>query len=176
MAFADPRTNVRQLSLEPGLRVADFGAGSGAYALALAEAVSPGGEVYAVEVQKELLSRLEQEANAKHVTNLHFFWGDIESVGGSQLKDNFLDLVLLSNVLFQVSGMYQVALEAKRVLKPEGRVAVIEWSDSFGGLGPRAEDLVLPEKVKTVFSEAGLKFSQDFSAGDHHYGLIFTKV
>ena len=173
--FADPLTNVRNLSLEPGMTVADFGAGAGAYTLPLAAKVGAAGRVYAVEIQKDLLSRLEREVENRKIGNVSFVWGDIETIGGSKLNDNSLDFVLLSNILFQLSGLYQVSLEVKRVLKPGARAAVIEWSDSFAGLGPKADQVVKPETVKQVFAEAGLDFIKDFPAGDHHYGLIFKK-
>lgn len=173
--FADPLTNVRQLGIEPGMTVADFGAGAGAYTLPLAAAVGGRGQVYAVEIQKELLSRLEREVESRKIGNIGFVWGDFETVGGSKLDDASVDLVLLSNTLFQLAGLYQVSLEVKRVLKPDGRVAVIEWSDSFAGLGPKPDQVVRPETVKQVFAEAGLNLIKEFPAGDHHYGLIFKK-
>lgn len=173
MAFASPEVNVRELPVSAGMTVADFGAGSGAYAFALAKAVGPDGKVYAVDVQKELLTRLENEARRSYAGNIICQWGDIEVLGGSKLPDHSVDLVLMSNILFQLSGAYPAGLEAKRILKPTGHLAIIEWSDSFGGLGPKPETVVSPETAKKIFTEAGFTFWHDFAAGDHHYGLIF---
>jgi precorrin-6B methylase 2 len=58
--FSNPQKIIAQLDLQSGSRVADVGAGSGAYALAAAKAVGEHGKIFAVEVQKELLSRLER--------------------------------------------------------------------------------------------------------------------
>ncbi len=173
MAFADPKNNLPQLGLMPGMVVADFGAGAGAYTLPVAHAVLPEGKVYAVEIQKELLSKLEREANAEHLTNIGFLWGDLETVGGSKLPDQKVDLVLMSNLLFQLAGAYPAVLEAKRVLKPGGRVAVIEWADSFGGLGPHPEQVLPAEAVQKIFIDNGFELMRAFSAGDQHYGLMF---
>ena len=175
MAFADPRLNLQRLNLVPGQTVADFGAGSGAYALAAAELVGPTGRVYAVEIQSGLLEVIKRAAIERGLNNLELVWGDIERAGGAGLADNLVDVVIVSNVLNQAKSRYTLALEVKRLLKPGGRVAVIEWSGSFGGLGPTPADIVLPETVKETFASAGLSFSADFPAGDHHYGLIFVK-
>ncbi len=173
MAFADPKNNLAQLGLLPGMMVADFGAGTGAYALPAAQAVLPDGKVYAIEIQKGLLAKLEREASNQHLSNLGFLWGDLETVGGSKLPAAQMDLVIMSNLLFQLTGAYPVVLEAKRVLKPGGRVAVIDWTGSHGGLGPHPDKVLSSEAVQKIFTEAGFEFKRAFSAGDQHYGLMF---
>jgi len=173
--FADPSRNVAYFGLTEGDSVADFGAGSGAYSLALARRVGNSGYVYAVEVQNDLLTRLDREALQQGLRNIHVVWGNVEKVGGSKLADGSIDAVLISNILFQAEARYSLALEAKRVLKPGGRAIVIDWLGSFGGLGPHPNQVILPDEVKKIFAEAGFEFVRDFPAGEHHYGLIFRK-
>ena len=174
MAFSKPAENIDQFNLTAGMTVADFGAGSGAYALAMARCVGQSGRVYAIDVQKELLARLGREAKAEHLANLEVIWSDLERAGGSKLADRLVDFVLFANLLFQISGQYTLFLEAKRILKPDGRLAVIDWRESYGNLGPPAERVVKIETVKDIASQAGFVFQKEFSAGDHHYGLLFT--
>lgn len=175
MAFADPQENLKKLNLSMGMDVVDFGSGVGAYALAAARLVAPEGKVYAVEIQKDFLEAIKKGAQEKNLDNVELIWGDIEQAGGVGLADNLADVVIISNVLFQTKSMYTLALEAKRLLKPGGRVMIIEWSESFGGIGPAPVDIVSPEEVKKTFGSAGLVFTSEFPAGDHHYGLIFAK-
>jgi ubiquinone/menaquinone biosynthesis C-methylase UbiE len=172
--FSDPNKNLNYFQLTPGLKVADFGAGSGVYTLAMSPLVGSGGAVYAVEVQKELLERLATEAKHRKLRNVQVVWGDIEKLHGTKLADHSVDLVVVANVLFQVTGRYTLALEAKRVLRPGGRVAVVEWSDSFNNLGPKAEAVVPATEAKKIFGEAGFQVVNDFPAGAHHYGIMFT--
>ncbi len=171
--FSEPEKVVPYLQLTDGMTVADFGAGSGTYALAAARRVGARGRVYAVEVQKDLLERLGAAARAAKLGNLEIIWGDVEKVGGSKLADGAVDRVIISNLLFEVDGKYTLALEAKRILRPDGLAAVVEWSDSFGGMGPVAERVIKPDEVKKIMAEAGFQFQNDFPAGDHHYGLLF---
>ncbi|MEK7477794.1 MAG: methyltransferase domain-containing protein [Patescibacteria group bacterium] len=175
MAFADPASIVNYFGLKPDMTVADFGAGSGAYALAMAEQVRPNGKVYAIDVQKDLLVTLKNTAKERHLTNLEVLWGDIENLGGSKIGDQIIDFVLLSNVLFQTKASYKMAIETKRILKPSGQVAIIDWAESFGGLGPRPEDIMAAEEAKKIFGQAGFAYEKSFPVGDHHYGLIFKK-
>ncbi|MFA6254075.1 MAG: class I SAM-dependent methyltransferase [Candidatus Paceibacterota bacterium] len=176
MAFADPLTNLQQINLTLGMTVVDFGAGSGAYTLPAARLVAPAGKVYAVEIQKDLLETIKKAAEAEHLGgNVNLIWGDVEQPGGVGLGDNLADVIIISNLLFQAKSMYTLVLEAKRILKPNGKIMVIDWTGSFGGLGPQPKDIVSAEEVKKTFGSAGLVFTSEFSAGENHYGLIFMK-
>jgi len=174
MAFSNPVEIVEQFNLIEGMTVADFGSGSGAYAKALAKRVGSKGKVYAIDVQKELIHRLRREAKSDNLHNLEIVWSDLERLGGSKLRDASVDFVLVANLLFQVASQYTLLLEAKRILKPGGHLAIIDWSDSFGGLGPPSAKVVSPNMAKEMAARAALKPVREFPAGDHHYGLLFA--
>lgn len=177
MEFADPQKNVSHLELREGMQVADFGAGSGHYVTALSRMVHEGGRVYAIDIQKELLRRIKNLSREERAENIEVLWGDVEEEGGSKLPPESVDAVVLSNMLFQAGHRHAVIKEAARVLKAGGKVLFIDWADSFGGLGPRPEDVVKKESAKTLFEEAGFKAERELSeVGDHHYGFIFKKA
>ncbi len=171
--FSDPAKNIEHFGLTEGMVVADFGAGSGAYTLAVAKKISQSGKVYAVDVQQALLTRLAAVAREAHLSNVEIVWGDIEKVGGSKLADRKVELVIIANVLFQSSARYSILLEAKRVLMPGGRVALVEWQDSFGGLGPKPEQVLGPAEAEQICLQAGFAKLLDFPAGAHHYGQLW---
>jgi ubiquinone/menaquinone biosynthesis C-methylase UbiE len=173
--FSHPETNVASWKLSLGASVADLGSGSGHYALALARAVGDAGKVYAVDIQKDLLAKVKNEGIAQGLRNIEVVWGDIEKIGGTKIKDEALDAVLLSNILFQVKEKETLAKEASRILKKEGTLAVIDWQDSFGGLGPHSDAVFPKEHAQKLLESVGLSLEREFSAGDHHYGLVFKK-
>lgn len=135
--FSDPKKNIEAFSLIPGMTIADLGAGSGAYCEPVAIAVGDKGKVYAVDVQKDLLAKIKNDANKNHILNIEVIWGDIEKVGGTKLRDGCVDGVIASNILFQLTNKEGFRAEVRRILKPGGRLFVIDWTDSFGGLGPQ---------------------------------------
>ncbi len=173
--FADPDENIKQFGLREGMHVADLGAGSGFYTLAAAHVVGPGGKVYAVEVQKELMERVQTEAVKVHLTNVEVIWGNIEKPGGTKIADAAVDAVIASNVMFQVPDKPAFVAEIKRILKSGGRVLVIDWTDSFGGLGPLPADIISKENAQAFFHDAGFVFEREIAAGAHHYGLVLKK-
>lgn len=175
MAFSDPEKIIRELNVTEGSVVADLGAGSGFYTMAAAKAVGPGGRVYAVEIQQDLLARLKANAHQAKLHNIEVIHGNLEKAGGSRLKDNSVDLAIAANVLFQVEDRAAFLAEAKRALRPGGRMLVVDWMDSFGGMGPQPERLVPQPEAKRIVEEAGFSYVTALNAGAHHYGLIFRK-
>lgn len=171
--FSDPSKNIDALGLEKGMHVADFGAGSGFYAIIAARAVGDKGKVYAIDIQKDLLVRLKNQAAKEHVLNVEIIWGDLEKMGGTKLREFVVDRVLITNILFQIENKENVAKEALRILKPGGKVLLIDWRDSFGGLGPHQKDVLPAERAKEIFEAAGFVLERKVEAGDHHYGFLF---
>lgn len=175
MAFSDPQNIIDQLGLYPASVVADFGAGSGFYTFAAARAVGDKGRVYGVDVQKDLLAKLKNSAVQMRLGNIEVVWGNIEALGGTHLHDFSVDAVLLCNVLFQAEDKTAVVREVQRVLKSKGMVLVVDWSDSFGGMGPAAEHVFLETAARTLFEGEGFVFMRTIPAGDNHYGLVYAK-
>lgn len=175
MTFSDPQKNIDQFGLIEGMRVADLGAGSGAYTLAAARQVGTSGKVYAVEVQKELLSNLKNAATKQGVFNVEVIWGDIERNGATKLKDNTIDAVIISNVLFQAEDKSGLIAEVKRILKPKGKALVVDWKESFGGMGPHPDHVVRETEAKKIFEAGGFSIERSIGAGEHHYGFIALK-
>ncbi len=173
--FSHPETNVATWNLPLGSSVADLGSGSGHHVLALAAAVGEKGKVYAVDVQKDLLTKLKNQANEKGYHTVEVLWGDIEKIGGSKIADGILDGVLLSNIVFQVTERETLVREAVRILKQGGSICVIDWQDSFGGLGPQPSHIISKENITALLQQAGCVMDREFTPGEHHYGLIFKK-
>jgi ubiquinone/menaquinone biosynthesis C-methylase UbiE len=175
MAFSDPKKIIEDMSIQEGSRVADLGAGTGFYSLAASEVVGPNGRVYAVDIQQDLLSRLKNSAHNVKSHNIEVIHGDIEHVGGTRLLEQSIDVVIVANVMFQLDNREGLADEALRILKPSGRILVVDWSDSFGGMGPQPNMVFTQQTARELFEKKGFVFVTGILAGDHHYGLIFRK-
>ncbi|MES2087479.1 MAG: methyltransferase domain-containing protein [Patescibacteria group bacterium] len=163
------------MRLEPGTSVADLGSGAGFYTMAAARAVGDKGKVYAVDVLKDLLEKLKNEARRSSLTNVEALLGNVEKLGGTRLADSSVDDVLVCNTLFQLEHKTDFPFEVKRILKPKGRVLVVDWKESFGGMGPQKEHVFSSDMARALFEKAGFVFQREISAGEHHYGLIFIR-
>ncbi len=176
MAFADPTENLKNLDIKEGWKVADLGTGSGFYALGLAKRVGDSGRVYAIDIQKDLLTKLKNRAKEDRLANLEIIWADIDQVGGTKLADSLLDAVVISNVLFQSENRASLTLETFRILKRGGEALVMDWADSYGGLGPHPEQIFKSSQAETLFTSNGFALVKSLDAGEHHWGLMFKKL
>src|SRR3989338_4120315 len=95
--FSSPHESILQLGLREGMKVGDFGAGSGHYARAAAAVVGHSGKVYAVDVQEDVLKHLKLNTHEHRKSTVDAVWGDIEKPGGTHLRDGSLDAVMLAN-------------------------------------------------------------------------------
>jgi ubiquinone/menaquinone biosynthesis C-methylase UbiE len=173
--FADPKRNIEQLNLTPGMRVADLGVGSGHYTFEAAKAVGASGRVYSVDIQQQLLDRIKNRARQEHLSNIDIIWGDLEKIGGTRIQESTIDVVVASNILFQLAHKDVFLEETKRILKPGGKVFIADWTDSHSGMGPAPEDVVTESAAKALLEKQGFVYERGISAGDHHYGLIYKK-
>lgn len=173
--FVRPEVVSTHFHLKEGDVVADFGAGSGYFIDVLAHAVGGEGRVYACEIQKNLVEKLGDVIRQKNLSNVDALWCDLEEVGGSTLRDEALDVVVLVNTLFQMEDKETAMTEIKRVLRRGGVLFVIDWTESFGGLGPQPGQVYSEADARALIEAAGFTYERSYDAGDHHYGLAFKK-
>lgn len=168
-------TNVLQLGLRDGMRVGDFGAGSGHYTIYAAGAVGHDGKVYAIDIQEDVLKHVRDEAHKRNIRIVETIWGNIEKPGGSTLRDHALDAAILSNTLFQLEHKDRGIAEIYRTLKPGGKLLVIDWAGAYGGMGPAPHHVVTEHQAEELVITGGFHKVKDFRAGPHHYGIVFQK-
>ena len=174
MNFTDPKKTVQQMGLRAGMKVGDFGAGSGYYAISAASIVGKGGRVYAIDVQEDILKHVRYMAEQARLHNIETIWGNFEKPHGAKISDNVLDAAILSNTLFQLDDRKGALVEIKRTLKSGGILLVVDWAGAYGGIGPSAENVIPEHRAEELCASVGFNKTQTFVPGPHHYGLIFS--
>jgi ubiquinone/menaquinone biosynthesis C-methylase UbiE len=159
--FLTPDHLVRELYLKAGDRVADLGSGTGAYTIALAKEVGDMGQVFAVDVHREMLHTLAGTLERQKLLNVEMLWADIEK--GIPIDAYSLDAVVMSNILFQLHDIDAALSYVAKILKPEGMLLVVEWSQSHEGIGPHPDHVVNEEQAESLAQKP---------AGDYHYAFI----
>jgi len=174
--FSDPQKIISQCSgYIMGKNIADLGAGSGAFTMAAAQlGKSENGKIYAVDVQKDLLDKINADAQNEHLSSVHVVWGNFEETHGTRLKDDSIDTVILANTLFQVENKKDAITEIKRILKKGGVCIVVDWSESFGNIGPKSDHVVIQDTAQKLFTDHNFVISKSIETGEHHYGFIAT--
>lgn len=170
--FTDPVKNIKIVGLREDDVVVDLGAGTGFYSVAAGHIVTRG-KVYAVEIVKDFLATIKNKVKEANLHNVEIIWGDVEKRGGTSIGDSVADVAIASNILFQVKDKTQFIDEIKRILKPKGKVLLIEWSQ--GSLVVGQNSVIPKNQAREMFEKRGFMFGRDIDAEAHHYGMIFIK-
>lgn len=172
--FLTPDHLVRELYLKPGDRVADLGCGAGAYTIALAKEVGDMGQVFAVDVHRDMLHTLAGTLQRQKLLNVEILWADIEK--GIPIDAYSLDAVVMSNILFQLTDIEAALTYIAKILKPGGELLIAEWSHSHAGIGPHPDHVVDEEKAEKLIQKHGFRMQKRLPAGDYHYAFIAVSV
>ncbi len=171
--FLNPETILEQLDIRDNMQVADFGSGRGYFSIPLAKIV-PRGKVYALDVVREALEAVKGKAKIEKISNIETIHCNLEILNGSKLTGDSVDLVVLANILFQSQKKSAILKEAKRVLKEDGQLVLIEWIvDS--PLAPKKGWLISKEEAKQLAEAEGLRLDKELDIDSQHYGMVFKK-
>ena len=147
-----PLETLKHLGLKKGDQVADVGAGIGYFAFAAAQYLGETSKVYALDISKDMLNFMEEEAERLAINNIEL----IESREYDfKLPDKSVDFLLMVNVLHEVSDRGRFLNEANRLLKPGGTIALIDFDKVPTEDGPPYENRISQEEIKDLLEVSG---------------------
>ncbi len=161
---------IQALRLQTGQKVADVGAGTGIFSFPLAEATGDSGKVYAVDVNPELLSHIEETARAEGVENIQ----TVLAAENDPLIPEAVDLIFLCDTLHHIDNQAEYVKTLRRYLRAGGRVAVIDFGEDSPHLLPSMKYSLV--ELKKWMQAAGYElveehdFLQDNFFVIHRYG------
>lgn len=174
-SFMDPQKIVDSFGIENGNIIADFGSGAGYFTLPLAKAAGIKGKVIAVDIVASALEMVDKKAKMENLTNIEFVQADLEKEKSTKIIDSSADFVIISNLLFQLENKANIFREAKRILKPGGKLIVIDWASGKIILGPPEDNRITADQVQIAAMISGFKQIKQWSPDSYHYGFIFIK-
>ena len=124
IAQEQPKRVIATMGIQPGDTVADIGCGTGFFARRLARAVSPGGTVYAVDVQPEMLEKLQRYAAAEGIENIQPI---LSTDRDPALPRGKIDWILLADVYHEMQEPEAMLSALRASLAPGGKVALLEY-------------------------------------------------
>ncbi len=168
LEWLPPSEVLDSLALQPGSIVADIGAGTGYFTIPLARAVGPNGRVFAVDFQPAMLAHIRAKLDAADAP------ANIELVEGSadrtSLPEASCDLAFFANIWHEVDDPANVIEEASRILKPAGRLAILDWrSDRSSPPGPPDDHRLAAADVAASLSRNGWNVDTNGNVGHYSY-------
>ena len=110
-----------RVGIRPGDIVLELGSGTGVFTVAAAQRVGPQGRFVAVDIQPEMIKRVEQRVRAAGLANVETHTADAYHL---PLADGSVDRAFLISVLEEIPDPVRALAELSRVLKPEGILSI----------------------------------------------------
>lgn len=121
--LGEAETVLRLAGVQPGMWVADIGAGEGYYTVRLARAVGANGRVLAEDIVADTRDRLAQRVNRENLDNVAVRLGLPDD---PMLPAHSFDRIFLVHMYHEVESPYAFLWRLREGLKPDGEVIVVD--------------------------------------------------
>ncbi len=160
-----PHDVIMALGLKPTDIVADIGAGTGYFARRFA---LHAGKVYAVDIDEKLLTIVRAKAPANLVTI-------VAAPDDPGLPEQSIDMIFFCDVLHHIENRPAYYAKLAKVLKPGGRIVVIDFYERPLPIGPPPSMKLSDQEVIAELQKAGFALKQQLDTLPYQYFLFFEK-
>jgi predicted methyltransferase len=159
------------LDIKTGDHVADVGSGSGYFTFRLANAVGPGGKVFAVDIDPGMSAYVRERAQAEGRENVEVIPARPDD---PMLPPSGVDMIFSVNTYHFLENRTAYFARASKYLRPGGRVVIIDfnsrqWFDIFGS------HYTSPEVIKSEMKKAGFELKQELGFLPKQAFLVFSR-
>lgn len=116
-------TIIQLLNIKSGMRILDIGCGPGRLTIPLAKAVGKAGKVVALDIQRNMLNKVQEKAHREGLNNIQYINLDL---GKNHLTEQGFDRILLVTVIGEIPARLKAFKEIHTALSPNGILSVTE--------------------------------------------------
>lgn len=168
-AWQKPDEVVRRLGLRPGQVACDVGSGPGYFTLRLARAVAPGGHVFAVDVEPQILDALRARVAEAKATNVVPVLG----LGHDPLlPEKACDVVLVVDTYHHFPDRVEYLRRLARALKPGGRLVNIDYKKEPTPVGPALDHRIAHADFVAEAKRAGFAVVEEPALLPYQYFVV----
>ena len=169
-AWQKPEALVQALELRPGMTVVDLGAGTGYFSRLLSMAIGPSGTVLAVDPEPNMVVQLRERAEREKTDNVVPI---LASPDNPRIPAASADLILIVDTYHHIDDRLAYLRRLRRCLRPEGRVAIVDWQKRDLPVGPPPDHKLAREQVVEEMVSAGWALAAEPDVLPYQYFLIF---
>jgi len=168
-----PLPTLEKLGLSSTDIVSDIGCGIGYFSIPAAGMLDSENKVYALDTSDQMLEEVKKRMSAANISNIVTIK---TSEYDLKLPDESVTFALMVNVLHEIEDKAQFITEIRRILKPEGKIAIIEWEKENMEIGPPKEDRIGKDETAALLRSFDMILSGSIQITSVLYGLVAVKV
>ena len=169
LALLPVETVIALLDVKAGEQVLDAGCGPGVFTVPLARAVGASGHVYAVDLREEMVEACRRRVEAHGLSNVTVKRSEESSI---PVPTSSVDLVFACHLLHELEDPAMFLGDARRVLRPVGRLAAVEWEKVETVIGPPLEHRLTPADSRAMLEKNGFTVTDTRSVTWANYLLL----
>jgi ubiquinone/menaquinone biosynthesis C-methylase UbiE len=171
VARLDPPAMIGRLNLQPGMHVADLGAGTGVFTVQLAEAVGPTGRVFALDKSDDMMRIAGTKSLPPWVRVMH-----VDLHHDLPMPEGSLDCCFIAFVLHEITPPEHMIEQMHHVLRHGGTVAILEFRDDAPeGMGPPKARRIGVSRLTDMLAAQGFESVEVPWQNDREYLLVATR-
>jgi ubiquinone/menaquinone biosynthesis C-methylase UbiE len=167
----EPDRALEAIGIARGSTIADVGAGSGYFTVRLAKRVGPAGRVYATDIQREMLARLETRLASELISNVTLVLGD---EADPKLPAAAVDLILMVDVYHELAQPQAMLRKLRAALAPGGRLVLLEYRKEDPTVPIRAEHKMSKRDAQLELEAEGFRLERVLDVLPRQHILVFT--
>ncbi len=162
---------LKNLSVKPGMLIADIGAGSGYHSALLSKMVGTG-KVFAVDVEPEMIAYLNERIKQEKLSRIVPVLSTEQKL---PLPENTIDMMLLVDVYHEFSYPYEMTLSMRAALKPGGKLVLVEFRSEDPNVPIKSIHKMSEAQAIKEFKAAGFAFDKNIDNLPWQHCMVFTK-
>jgi SAM-dependent methyltransferase len=161
---------IDRLQLKPGMQVGDIGAGTGRLSILMVDRIKPDGQVWAVDVQPEMVKYLVARAAKLGKNQLNVA---LSSETSPNIQAAKLDLAVMVDVYHELEFPREFLRNLMKSVKPGGQVVFVEYRANDRSVPIKPLHTMTIDQVKKEALDAGLLFERADSSLPWQHVVFF---
>ncbi|RII35362.1 class I SAM-dependent methyltransferase [Clostridium chromiireducens] len=167
-----PEQTLISLHLQEVDIMADIGCGIGYFTIPASKIVGENGKIFAMDISPEMLKDVEVKISDNNISNVETILTEENDL---KLEDNKVTFAFISLVLHEANEKENFISEIKRIISPEGKIAIVEWEKINSDFGPPIDHRLDKKDLIEVLDKLGFTNISTINIGVNFYGIIAQK-
>lgn len=167
-----PKETLLNLGLAEGDIMADIGCGIGYFSIPASEIVGNDGSIFALDISPEMLNEVEIKAKENNYINIKTVLTEENNL---KLEEGKITFAFISNVLHETEELNNFLEEVKKIMSPEGKIAIVEWQKIKSEFGPPIGHRLDKSVLIKLLEVLGFSNISSIDIGENFYGITAVK-